>query len=375
MNIESKKSGFQGIGRGCCPGPPVLGFLLLVGLAGAGQSIHAQQLSLDDIVQQVEGASETPDIDATVATLDRSCGFATPSPAGTDDSSIPLRFHAASISKLFTAIVIMQLRDEGLLSLEDRVGTHDPTFSGSSIQINHLLTHTSGLRDRRRADGRTSTDAVDAYVRSLAKQKIRKSPGTDWRYADAGFNLLGRIIEQVTGKPFSLVMKERLLAPLGMQNSDFDVSQVPEKDRASAYNKRGKLQKHPWDLAFAPSSGLQTTAADLALFAQALLKVSVGKSSYPLSTESLLEMTKERMATDWDGVKQGYGWQLVTTSQGPQWRHAGGEAGFETLLTLYPRKGFAIAVLGNREDWPRFRFEQAIRNSVLATPGLCSRNP
>lgn len=331
--------------------------------------VLANPLTLDDIVSSVDSAADTPNIDAAVVTMDSLCELSGASqPANSTKRS---RFHAASISKLFTAIVIMQLRDEGALSLHDQVGDYELAFSDSPIRIEHLLTHTSGLRDRRRADGRTTDAEVDAYIRSLAKQRIRKSPGSDWRYADAGFNLLGRIIENVTGKPYSIVMKERLLVPIGMRDSDFNLDNIPVENRFQAFSKQGKPQNHPWDLAFLPSSGLQTTAIDLAFFAQAVLKTSDNESKPILSPDSLHEMTMERITTEWDGVSQGYGWQLVNTRQGRQWRHAGGEAGFESLLTLYPEAGVAIAVLGNKQDWPRFELEQEIMSRLLKTPNIC----
>ena len=83
-------------------------------------------------------------------------------------------------------------------------------------------------------------------------------------------------------------------------------------------------------------------------------------------------MTTAKLPTAWTGVSQGYGWQLVNTSaHGPQWRHAGGEAGFEGLLTLYPMSHTTIAVLGNKKDWPRFELESEIRKRILLTPHLC----
>ena len=266
----------------------------------------------------------------------------------------------------------MQLRDEGLLSLQDRVGRYEPSFSSSSIRIEHLLTHTSGLRDRRRANGRTTPEQVDAYIDALAKQRTTSPPKARWRYSDAGFNLLGRVIERITHKEFPQLMKERILDPIGMPDSDFNLSRVPAQQRHSAYSKRGKPMVHPWDRAFLPSSGLQTTAADLATFDGAILSISKGQPNSIVKVESLKEMTTIRIPTAWSGVSQGYGWQLVnTSSQGPQWRHAGGEAGFEGLLTLYPRSHTTIAVLGNRKDWPRFELESEIRKRILATPNLC----
>jgi len=145
-------------------------------------------------------------------------------------------------------------------------------------------------------------------------------------------------------------MKERILDPIGMRDSDFDLSRIPVQQRHSAYSKRGKPKSHPWDCAFLPSSGLQTTAADLAKFGSAILSISKGQSDSILRVESLKEMTTLRIPTAWTGISQGYGWQLVnTTSHGPQWRHAGGEAGFEGLLTLYPNSHTTIAVLGNKK--------------------------
>jgi D-alanyl-D-alanine carboxypeptidase len=330
----------------------------------------AQHLTLEDIVSSVDSAADTPNIDAAVVTFDSVCTLSDGSRLA--GSTIRNRFHAASISKLFTAIVIMQLRDEGALSLQDHVGAYEPAFSDSPIRINHLLTHTSGLQDRRRADGRTTDAEVDAYIRSLAKQTTGNSPGSDWRYSDAGFNLLGRVIEHVTGKPYSIVMKERLLVPVGMQDSNFDLSHIPVENRVQAVSRRGNPREHPWDLAFLPSSGLQTTATDLAMFAQAVLQTSRGESKPMISLDSLHEMTTVRIATEWDGVSQGYGWQLANTRQGRQWRHAGAEAGFESLLTIYPEAGLAIAVLGNKQDWPRFEFEQEIMSRLLKTPNSCT---
>ena len=349
-----------------------MAILCVSGMVAMGSHALAQQLTLEDMVSSVDSAADTPDVDAAVVTPDSLCTLSDRSRL--DDSTIQNRFHAASISKLLTAVVIMQLRDEGALSLQDQVGVYESSFSDSPIRIEHLLTHTSGLRDRRRADGRTTDAEVDAYIRSLAQQRTGNTPGLNWQYADAGFNLLGRIIENVTGKPYSAVMKDRLLVPIGMQDSDFDLSNIPVEKRVHAYDRRGNANEHPRDLAFLPSSGLQTTATDLAFFAQVILQTSGSVSEPIISLDSLNEMTMERIATDWNGVSQGYGWQLANTPQGRQWRHAGAEAGFESLLTIYPEAGFAIAVLGNKQDWPRFEFEQEIMSRHLEKPNMCTDN-
>ncbi len=116
------------------------------------------------------------------------------------------------------------------------------------------------------------------------------------------------------------------------------------------------------------------TSGSLCTLAQAVLHTSDRVLEPIVSLDALHEMTVVRIATEWGGVLQGYGWQLANTRQGRQWRHAGSEAGFESLLTIYPDAGFAIAVLGNRQDWPRFEFEQEIMSRLLKKPNMCADN-
>ena len=167
---------------------------------------------------------------------------------------------------------------------------------------------------------------------------------------------------------------EELLKTPESFNYGGDLSHIPVEDRVQAYDRLGNPREHPWDLAFLPSSGLQTTATDLAIFAQAVLQTSGSESKPIVSLDSLHEMTAVRIATEWHGVSQGYGWQLANTRQGRQWRHAGAEAGFESLLTVYPEAGFAIAVLGNKQDWPRFEFEREIVSRLVEMPNICADN-
>lgn len=316
---------------------------------------------VNGIVERVGVASGTQ-LDIAVFTRDGIC----------HESDGELRFHAASITKLFTAAVIMQLRDEERLSLRDPVSKFVPEFAGSPILIEQLLTHTSGLRDRKRANGRTTRAQWDTYVHELSTQRLADVPGAQWAYADAGFNLLGRVIENITGKVYAVAVTERLLDPLDMSASGFDLAQVPDTQRVRTTDKRGRALAHPWDLAFLPSSGLQTNARDLARFGREMLSIDAGIATPGvLRAETLREMTAMRIATEWTGVSQGYGWQLATSGSALTFRHAGGERGFDSLLALYPTEGFGVVVMGNREDWPRFELASALASEVRSG-GLCA---
>jgi CubicO group peptidase (beta-lactamase class C family) len=328
--------------------------LLVTALLWSAVAATAFATEVSDIVSRVGVPSGTR-VDIAIFTRDGTCYESDGGP----------RYHAASITKLFTAVVIMQLRDEGQLSLRDPVSKFVPEFAGSPILVEELLTHSSGLHDRKRANGRNTRAQWDAYIHELSAQRLVRKPKAEWAYADANFNLLGRVIESITGKHFAVAVSERLLVPLGMSASVFDLAKVPESQLVHATDKRGRELAHPWDLAFLASSGLQTDASDLAKFGRAILSVEAEHgASAVLRVETLHEMTAIRAATEWPGISQGYGWQVANYDSTLQWRHAGGEEGFESLFTLYPAEGFGVVVIGNRKDWPRFELAGALANEV-----------
>jgi CubicO group peptidase (beta-lactamase class C family) len=337
---------------------------LLLPIAALADTVPTLEQRLETAAEQLDLPLQ---VDVALVADGEYCSVTTPT--GPPDAT--LRFHAASITKLLTAVVVFSLEEDGLLSIDDPVADYVAVFDSSPVTIGQLLTHTSGLRDRQRVSGRESAEEVGAYIEALASQASRVEPGTRWHYADAGYNLLGIVIESASGLPYVDTVVERVLEPLGMRDSTFFVESLPDTDRVRSFNQRGRAFPHPWDRAFLPSSGLQTTAADLTRFANAVLAIANGDESSILKPETLARMTAVQVATDWPGISQGYGFQLTETPVGRQWRHAGGERGFESLLTIYPDRRLALALLGNREDWPRFEFERAIRDAVLETGEPC----
>lgn len=277
------------------------------------------------------------------------------------------RIHAASISKLLTATVLLQFVDAGRLELDDPVGRWVPAFEGSGIRVRHLLTHTSGLRDRQRPQGRDRPAQVERYLRALAEQRPAAAPGERWIHADANFNLLGRVLEVLGGEPFAEIMRAHLLAPLGMLDSTFALDEVPEVARVAGYVRRFGLlwpQQAPRDLAFAPSSGLQTTAADLGRFVRAVLLAAEGMDDARLHPETIRRMTRPVVALPGATADQGLAWRIDDTSLGARWYLGGGAAGREGLLSVYPELGFGVVVLGNLRGWPRAEFAAELAGAV-----------
>lgn len=138
-------------------------------------------------------------------------------------------FHTASLSKTFVAMGVMILVEQGKLQLDHPVKHYIPTFSLSDqrdgrITVRHLLMHNSGMPDE--ADFQwehpeTDDQAISRYVKSLASKQLDRDPGTEFAYSNIGYEILGHVIEHVSGKPFETFMREEILEELGMSASDF----------------------------------------------------------------------------------------------------------------------------------------------------------
>ncbi|RFF26563.1 class A beta-lactamase-related serine hydrolase [Wenzhouxiangella sp. 15181] len=271
-------------------------------------------------------------------------------------------FPVASISKTFTATAIMQLAERQAVDLNARLSTYLPQFRHSGISILNLLTHTAGLPDDYAPTGRSGEEAVPAYVAQVAYDGTDFTPGTDWAYADTHFNILGAVVQSLTETPFPDYAKDKLLEPLGMTRSSFrpvaDMENValPHTGWLTLSPGGGR----PWDVAFAPSEGLHSSARDMLIWA----KANLDNDPRLLLPGNYATVHKLRTDTAWDGVRMALGWQVEGPPGSPVLRHAGGMDGVAALLTLYPDTERAIVILSNSEKTPRFEIRRAI-NAIL----------
>ena len=189
----------------------------------------------------------------------------------------------ASASKWLTAALILELVDEGKLSLDDKVSRYLPIFEKygkNYITLRHCLSHFTGIESEPGIKAilqRKKFASLNDEVESFAKKEIQTNPGTEFRYSNIGLNIAGRVAEVVMKKNFDQLIKQRLLNPLGMSKTSFSTLD------GSAIN---------------PSGGARSTANDYIHFLQMLLNNGQYNSKQILSAEAIKEMRKVETTTE-----------------------------------------------------------------------------
>ena len=313
-------------------------------------------------------------------------------------------FRIASMTKSFTALAILQLRDEGRLALDDPAeryvpelaGLRYPTADAPKITIRHLLTHSAGFPEDN-PWGDQQLAVTDAQMAALMRAGIPFStaPGTAYEYANYGFAILGRIVANVSGMPYARYVEARVLRPLGMGSTTMQAAAVPPDRLAHGYRRQDDrwLEEPPLpDGAFGPMGGMLTSVGDLARWVGFLLDAWPPRDDAergPLRRASAREMQQVARYNGATAVRDtvagtvalsagGYGYGLgvrqsclfpVSVS------HTGGLPGFGSLMRWLPDYGVGIVALGNLTytGWGGVT-EQAL-GLLHRTGGLVPRQP
>jgi len=292
-------------------------------------------------------------------------------------------FRIGSISKTFTAIAVMQLRDRGLLELDDPVGEHLRSYrlapAQSSFQpatIRHLLTHTGGIGEvRGLADlfrptiglalprDRPAPSLADYYRGGL---RVEVEPGTKWAYANHGFATLGQLVEDVSGEPFAYYMREHIFGPLGMDSTDFTRTAPIQDHLATGYalRKQGLKAVKDRDIAIAPAGSMFSTTADMARYAAALLGGDGGPEPF-LRPGMLAEMFSPQYQPD--PRLPGIGLSFLRGDVGGHRTigHDGGCPGFISTMVVAPDDGLAVLAFTNAGSVTPARVSDAVMREIL----------
>jgi CubicO group peptidase (beta-lactamase class C family) len=255
---------------------------------------------------------------------------------------------AGSIRKQFVAAAVLILVAEGRLSLSDNVRKYIPELHdfGHTITIDHLLTHTSGIRDWVPLLNWASGDP-DTMSMILRQRTLNFVPGTEWSYSNSGYVLLPEIVTRTSGMKFSEFLHKRVLDPLGMKHSRYvDDPDVVITNRALAYEPQSNPSGGAWkaDMRLGNQRGgagaLFTTAADLAIWNDALAAGRLGK----FVTEKIQEPARLS-----NGRKLTYarGLSLLTEKDVRIVVHSGGAAAYRSFAAHFVDQRVSIAVLCN----------------------------
>ena len=263
-----------------------------------------------------------------------------------------MRYSIGSISKQFTAAAILLLQEEGKLSLDDAVGKYVPGLTrGDEVTIRQILSHTSGYQDYWPEDYAMTTmlhdETAQQILETWGKKPLDFEPGTQWQYSNTNFVIAGRIVEQVTGRPYMEFLTARIFRPLGMKSVwNSDEVKLTQADATPYYrNALGPLRPSPkegrgWMFA---AGELAMTAHDLALWDESLIAQTV------LKPESYKQMFTEVKLKDGKGTHYGLGVDVKDRDGHRSIEHGGEVSGFVADNIVLVDDGVAVAVLTNQD--------------------------
>lgn len=273
-------------------------------------------------------------------------------------------FNIASMSKKFTAVAILQLAEQGKLSLEDPVSKYMPQYTNpiwEGIKIKHLLSHASGIPDARggysREEKLAGNDSLAiAFLDTLSY--VNFLPEEKYEYINPTFTLAGRIVEVVEGCDFSDYVREHIFTPAGMEKSLYydpaHEDQIPNMSHAYVFNK----ETEQWDecdygettfFATRPDGGIYTSVNEYANWSRAMY----GGECKILSAESLADaLTPHNMISEDPREDYGYGWQIDSRADGTVrcYVHTGGNGGYATIGAYFPDSKTMYIVFSNNDN-------------------------
>lgn len=311
-------------------------------------------------------------------------------------------FRIASMTKSFTAMAIIQLRDRGKLKLDEPVAQYIPEFKtikyptndAPTITIRHLLNHAGGFPqddpwgDRQLAD--TDKELLDVIKRSPAFSNV---PGLYYEYSNLGYTLLGRIVTIVSGRPYQQYITENILKPLGMLSTYWEYTKVPAEQLALGHRwLNDKWQQEPLlhDGAYGAMGGLITTLEDFSkylAFHMSAWPARSDKESSILKRSSLREMHQPGIVGTLNAnyrypggracpTVSGYGFGLRWT-KGCEGRvqvgHSGGLPGFGSNWTFLPDYGIGVVCFGNVTYAPTANLNIRVLDTLISLASLQPR--
>lgn len=276
-------------------------------------------------------------------------------------------FVAGSISKSITALAVMQLVEAGKIDLDAEVSQYLDGFAGKpagAVTIRQLLSHTSGLStlqgNSSHADNAGGTDELARLVDGLADVTPAYAPGERWEYSNTNYQILGRVIEVVSGQEYQTYVATSILEPVGMQDSlvaDGEVHESMATGHRPWFGTKRPLPENTTDRATAPQGGIIASANDLARYMQMMMN---GQDDVLSAEGKALMMRPASPASP----SYGLGW-FIDSGNRTVW-HSGASPGVDTLATMIPTQNKAVVVLVNGGSGLGFGETAHLSNGITA---------
>jgi D-alanyl-D-alanine carboxypeptidase len=284
------------------------------------------------------------------------------------------KFNLGSMNKMFTAVAVAQLAQAGKLSFTDTVGQHLPDYPNkdvaNKVTIHHLLTHTSGMGmywGEKFKEQREKLLTVAAHLPLFASEPLAFPPGEKFQYSNAGYMLLGAIIEKVSGLDYHSYVQQHIYKPAGMNDTGFYDSSREIANLAVGYTKMspdGQPQDEIRDntsireVRGGPAGGGFSSAPDLVKFQQALF-------SYKLLDKANTEVVTTGKVDGPRGMgKYGYGFGDYNLGGKHSVGHNGGFPGIAADFQMFPESGYTAVALMNTDPPALMPIAKAIRERI-----------
>ncbi|GAA4990032.1 serine hydrolase domain-containing protein [Actinopolymorpha pittospori] len=276
-------------------------------------------------------------------------------------------FQVGSISKVVTATLVMRLVEDGLLDLDTPVVEYLPDLvladatARRSITLRQLLAHASGLEGDRFIDYGRGDDGLANAVATYSTLRQWAAPGTLWTYSNAGFSLVGRVVEAVTKETFEGAIRTRLFEPLGLERTVYFAEEAITWPHAVGHHLKSPAASHQVARPYSfprhvnPAGGIVSSVGELLRFAALHIGDGEVDGQRLLRAASAQAMREPFVEAGNFGRSYGIGWSVwdVADGEGNAVRivdHGGATRGFRAQLTVVPERGFALAQLTNGES-------------------------
>ncbi|WP_128546868.1 serine hydrolase domain-containing protein [Larkinella soli] len=312
-------------------------------------------------------------------------------------------FRIASMTKSFTTMAILRLRDEGKLRLDDPAGTYIPemkqirplTTDAPPITVRHLMTHAAGFPEDNPWGDRQLAD-TDADLMNLLKTGLSLSnvPGITYEYSNLGFALLGAVITKVSGKPYQEYITETILKPLGMTQTVWEYDRVRADLLAHGYRREDGQWKEEsllHDGSYGAMGGLITSVEDFSKYMAVHLAAWPPRNEAetgPVRRSSVREMQQPWTFNNLNSTfrypsgrlspmvsSYGYGLRWSRDGEGRQYvGHTGGLPGFGSQWWVMPEYGIGVVACGNLSYAGMSSANWAVMDTLISVTGLKPRS-